>query len=126
MSIISCAGHKEKTLSEKELIEKNSKEFNEYLESKFNEEMKMYPTYQTYLGMKTDYDKLNDFSEDFFKKQIEMSKKTLEELEKYKKLKLNHQSSLSLKLLEQNLENEIADKKWHYYGYPVNQMFGFQ
>ena len=33
--------------------------------------------------MKTDYDKLNDFSEDFFKKQIEMSKKTLKELEKY-------------------------------------------
>lgn len=99
---------------------------NDYFEKKFQENVMKHPTFQTYLGMKSNYDKLNDFSQEFYDKEFEETKKTLKEIEKFEDLEVDAQTKISFKLFKQSLEDEIADYKWRYHSYPVNQMFGFQ
>lgn len=119
----SCSLFKTATPEE---IAANSKLVNEFFEKKFNENIMKYPTWQTYLGMKTDYGKLNDNSEEFSKREHEYDKKVLKEVRELKSLEVDRQTELSLKLFEQSLENSIEDYQWRYHGFPVNQMFGFQ
>lgn len=119
----SCSLFKTATPEE---IAANSKRVNEFFEKKFNENIMKYPTWQTYLGMKSDYDKLNDNTEEFAEKEHEYDKQVLKEVRKLKSLEVDRQTELSLKLFEQRLENSIEDYRWRYHGYPVNQMFGFQ
>ena len=119
----SCSLFKSATPQE---IAENSKRVNKFFEDQFNETVKRYPTWQTYLGMKTDYDKLNDNSEEFANREHELDKKALKALRKLKRLEVDRQTALSLKLYEQRLKNSIEDHKWRYHGFPVNQMFGFQ
>ena len=68
----SCSLFKSATPQE---IAENSKRVNKFFEDQFNETVKRYPTWQTYLGMKTDYDKLNDNSEEFANREHELDKK---------------------------------------------------
>ncbi len=107
-------------------IQRNAQILNEYFEQKFNEEVAKYPTWQTYLGMKTNYGKLDDNTEEFAAKEYDNTKQNLKEIEKFEKLALDSQSRLSLKLYRLRLEEDIESYKWRYHSYPVNQMFGFQ
>ena len=73
--LFSCA-HK---YSEKEIQEETAK-LNKFFEEVFNENMMRSPTWQTYVGLKTNYDKLNDETEAFEEESIEILKKNLKKL----------------------------------------------
>lgn len=82
------------------------------------------PVFQTYLGIKTDYDKWNDLSEENTAKELAISKENLAKLKAIDPTLLDPQTRLSRTLYIQSIENSIEDHKWRFHSYPVNQMFG--
>lgn len=82
------------------------------------------PIMQTYLGIKTDYDKWNDISEENALKEHAITKKNIATLKAIDTSKLDKQTKLSHTLYLQGMEQSVADFKWRHHNYPVNQMFG--
>jgi uncharacterized protein (DUF885 family) len=82
------------------------------------------PVYQTYMGIKKDYDKWDDDSEERALEDLAIAKKDLVRLTAIDRNKLDANTQVSYDLMKQRLEDGIADFKWRYHNYPVNQMFG--
>lgn len=101
-----------------------SEKANQMFDDMFMESVMRSPIYQTYMAIKKDYGKWDDISEAREKEDHELAKANLEKLKTLDKTKLDPQTALSYKLLEQQLQDEIADFEWRYHNYPVNQMFG--
>ena len=93
-------------------------------ESVFNEGLDRSPVFQTYLGMKTNYDQWDDLSPKFEKEGFALTKQQLERLHEIDSSKLSPDVALSYRLLEEQLKQEIAFEQWRLHNYPVNQMFG--
>lgn len=101
-----------------------SEKANELFDTIYMEGVNRNPVQQTYQGIKTDYDKWYDLSEENNEKELAITKQNLERVKIINVSKLDKQTLLSYQLFVQNLENEIADYKWRHHNYPVNQMFG--
>jgi len=101
-----------------------SKKANELFDTIFTEGVNRNPMMQTYLGIKTDYDKWNDISEENTLKELAFSKADLLKVKAIDTSLLDTQTKLSHRLLVQKLENTIDDHKWRFHSYPVNQMRG--
>ncbi len=82
------------------------------------------PVWQTYLGIKKDYDKWNDYSEQFQLAELNHTKANLKRLLTLDTNQLNQQTLLSYELMTLNLNNKINDYRWRHHDYPVNQMRG--
>jgi uncharacterized protein (DUF885 family) len=78
----------------------------------------------THLGIKQDYDKWDQLTDEQSDKELALTKKALADLAQFDVTKLDTQTTLSYQLFKQQLEQDIANDKWRYYNYPVNQMFG--
>jgi len=102
-----------------------SKKANELFDAIFTEGVERSPMMQTYLGIKTDYDKWDDISEENTLKELALSKADLKRVKALDINSLDAQTKISYRLFVQRLENEIADHQWRFHNYPVNQMFGF-
>ncbi len=105
-----------------------SKKLNDWFESNFKEEVKESPMMQTYLGVKTaDYGKWDDISKKQEDKDLSVAKERLAYLEDSVDVKtLDEATTLSYKLLKEDLKNSIADHQYRLHTYPVNQMHGMQ
>lgn len=127
LSLQSCKKEvKTKELS-KEQIAQESKKINTYFDKQFKENLDRHPMYQTYLGMKKDADKWNDISDEFAKAELERAKETLNWLKDSVNVNaLDAGAKLSYDLFKQQLENQVADFKYRFHTYPVNQMHGMQ
>ena len=101
-----------------------SEKANQLFDQLFNEGVKRSPMMQTYLGMKTDYDKWDDISQANEARELEITKENLAKVKAIDVSKLDYQTTISHRLLVQSLENDIADYQWRFHNYPVNQMFG--
>ncbi len=101
-----------------------SEQANALFDTLFNEGVQRNPVRQTYLGIKTDYDKWQDFSEENSAKELAIAKTNLKRVQSIDVKTLDAQTKISLSLFIQNLENHIADYKWRFHSYPVNQMYG--
>ncbi len=115
-------------ISTAKTIEENSKKLNDWFEAQFQEEMAKSPMMQTYLGVKTkDYGTWDDISS---KREVEDLERTKERLTYLKDSadvsRLDKATTLSYRLMKQDLENEIEDFQYRFYNYPVNQMSGMQ
>jgi len=120
---ISCVPTLE-SYKEKPIISESEKA-NNYFEQSFNESVDRSPMYQSYLGIKKDYDKWDDLSDENQQRELEITKKELKYLQESIDPKaLDFQTRISYQLFKENAENEIADFKWRFHNYPVNQMFG--
>jgi len=82
------------------------------------------PVYQTYMGIKKDYDKWDDNSEEKALKDLAQAKADLVTLNSINRAQLDTATQVSYDLKKQDLEASIDDFKWRYHNYPVNQMFG--
>ncbi|GAA0789304.1 hypothetical protein GCM10009193_19740 [Shewanella aestuarii] len=82
------------------------------------------PVNQTYLGIKQDYDKWNDISDAGLDSDLALTKTQLAKLLTLDVSQLDEQTTLSYELLKASLEQRIADDKWRYHTYPINQMYG--
>jgi len=97
---------------------------NAFFEEVFTSSVMRSPIYQTYMGIKQDYDKWDDDSEETTLKELAITKKNLVTLNSIDRNKLDEATQVSYDLMKQNLEENIADYKWRHHNYPVNQMFG--
>lgn len=97
---------------------------NELFDAIFMEGVNRNPVMQTYLGIKIDYDKWQDLSEENSAKELAFAKEALQRIQVIDITKVDKQTKLSFKLLTQKLEQQIADYQWRHHNYPVNQMFG--
>lgn len=101
-----------------------SQKANALFDELFMQSIMANPINQTYLGIKQDYDKWNDISDAGADKNLALAKAQLAQLLTLDVSKLDQQTTLSFELYKASLEQAIADDKWRYHTYPVNQMYG--
>lgn len=119
--LFSCAHN----YTEKEIQEETAK-LNQFFEDTFNEGMMRSPTWQTYVGLKSNYDKLNDETEAFEEEGLNILKRNLEKLEEFNYDALDKQAKISYDLFKNDGERALkSHKKWRYHRFPLNQMFGY-
>jgi len=124
--MISCKEKNTKVYSEAE-IASESKKVNDFFQKSFDNSVDMYPEFQTRLGIKKDYGKLNDNSPALEEKNLKINKEELVWLvDSVNVAALSKEALLSYKLFKQSVENNIEDYKYRLHNYPVNQMFGAQ
>ncbi len=123
---ISCKKEPIKVYTEAEIIAE-SKKVNAFLQKSFEDRVNLSPEFQTRLGIKKDYGKLDDNTPETDAKNLAIHKKELVWLTDSVNVKaLSKDVLLSYKLFKKNLKNNIADYKYRLHNYPVNQMFGAQ
>ncbi|MDA8792031.1 DUF885 domain-containing protein [Bacteriovoracaceae bacterium] len=110
--------------SKKPVLTEDQK-ISQYFEDSFERSVKRYPTWQTYLGRKTNYHKLDDESLEFMEESFDLNRKWLKELDQFDVDKLNVQNKLSYNLLKYSMELEIEAYPFRFHSYPLNQMFGY-
>ena len=104
-----------------------SDKLNTYLDKKFDEYVDRHPEYQTYLGIKKNYDRWDDISPRAQEAELKVSRRSLQWLlDSISTDLLNEQALLSYTLYKQKLEQQIADRRYRLYNYPLNQMSGKQ
>jgi uncharacterized protein (DUF885 family) len=113
--------HREDTSSE--LHTENSKA-DAFFTRIFEEQLALSPMSQSYLGRKTNQHKWDDLSPAHAEFELSITKGHLKQLNSINPELLDSSTQLSFQLQKQQLENLLADYKWRYHGYPVNQMFG--
>jgi uncharacterized protein (DUF885 family) len=115
---------KAKTYTPVEIAEA-SKAANEYFDKTFDEMVDRSPEYQSYLGIKKDYGKWDDRSDESAAEELEFTKQYLQYVkDSIDREVLDDQTKISYDLFIMNSENEIADQKYRLYNYPVHQMRG--
>ena len=122
--IFNCKENKTEAI---ETSKKNTDEitrFNTWLNDVYEQDLMNYPQRLTQRGRKDRQNELNDLSEAFALKQIELAKQDLEDLLNFDISKLDADSNLSYHLFKQKLERKIKYAKYRHYTYPVNQMRG--
>lgn len=97
---------------------------NQLFEQIYMEQVRHDPVLQTRLGIKDDYDKWQDLSDEAYQAELAMYRSQLELLATIDPQQLDPNTALSYQLLQQDLQNSLADSKWRLYSYPVNQMYG--
>lgn len=102
-----------------------TKAFFEFLDKKWDEQVDRYPTWQSYLGIKKDYDKWGDDSDSMQVVEYNLEKALLDTLKAtFDPSKMTEQGELSYRMKVKSLEQGIEQFKFRHYDYPVNQMFG--
>jgi len=126
-AIISCKTEQtEKAYTDAEITAESNKA-NDFFQKSFDARVDRSPQFQTRLGIKTDYGKLDDNSSEAVKKEDQINKEELAWLRDSINVNaLSKDALLSYKLYSQKLENDIDDYQYRLYNYPVNQMHGAQ
>jgi len=130
--ISSCSKNEDKKIeptnpSQEETTSKSiteTEKANALFEQIFMQGVKRSPIFQSFLGIKDDQDKWDDLSEERAQENHQINKENLSKINSLDISKLDPQTKVSLDLMKQNLENQIADFKWRFHNYPLNQMFG--
>ncbi|MBU1311940.1 MAG: DUF885 domain-containing protein [Gammaproteobacteria bacterium] len=97
---------------------------NALFEQIFMAQVKRNPLLQTRLGIKDDYDKWHDLSDEHYQASLQLARQHLVMLQAIDVSKLDDNSRVSYLLMQQDLQQELDDAKWQLYSYPVNQMSG--
>lgn len=98
-----------------------SQRLSTFFENTFQEDVKDSPLWQSYLGIKWDYGKWDEISEERADKQITTAKNRLEKLATFDTTKLSEQEKLSLRLYELGIERDLANDKFRHHSYIVHQ-----
>lgn len=118
--IFSCAHYT------KEEMASESKKLNKFFEEEFEASVSRYPTWQTYLGRKTNYGKLDNETLEYSLEEYKLTEESLEKLEKFNYAALPAKDKISYDIYKYDLKRSLESKKWMYHYYPLNQMFGYQ
>ncbi|MEM9670668.1 MAG: DUF885 domain-containing protein, partial [Pseudomonadota bacterium] len=98
---------------------------NAFFEQKFNESVDRSPMTQTFLGIKTDYDKWDDASEANALREIELQRAMISEMKSSFDFDiLDDQAQLSWRLAEYQLEQAEREFAFRDHAYVFNQMRG--
>ncbi len=104
-----------------------SERLNAWFEQKFDESVARDPMRQTFLGIKDRYGEWSDASEAFETEELEIQRANVAEMKStFDFDKLDHQTQLSWRLAEYQLERAEAAAPYRDYNYTFNQMHGVQ
>ncbi len=125
----SCGDSKESSNGNKiytaEDIKTETKKANDFFDRVFDATVDRDPVSQTRLGIKKDYDKWTDISDEHAQKELEIIKVNLDSLYKIVDIDaLDDQTKISYRLFENECKDKIDNFKWRFHDYPVNQMGG--
>jgi len=102
-----------------------SKRANEFFDKCWDENMARHPVDESFYGIKTHYDQLEDLSDEKAAADHAVLQKQLATLKRdFKPELLNSQAQLSYKLFEREAEREEEEFKFRFDVYPVSQMRG--
>jgi len=108
-----------------EAVQSESTRLAAFFEAKFQEGLARSPEFQTYLGMKSNNDRWDDYSQDELEASFSRAKQDLEELQSgFDMDKLDETSRLSYRLFELRQQRKLAGFEFRHHDYPVNQMYG--
>ena len=94
---------------------------NAFLDAAFDANVALSPETQTALGLKINYDKLDDYSGGDDDKRMAMAEATLKQMRaQFDPAKLGPQARLSYRLFETQVERSRASYKFRDYGFPVS------
>lgn len=106
-------------------IEAFSAQANSFFDAYFDSLIAQDPAWQSYLGIKTNYDQWTPFTDDFEDQQIELKTTKLQYLtDSINPNALNKNTLISYQLLKGQLELALEGDQYRHYDYPVNQMRG--
>lgn len=100
------------------------KQFNDFLDKKFDEMLHRNPEFAASLGLKYNSHQWTDRSIEHRRRELKIKKDVLDTLYQYDKSALDSQSLLSLRLYEDEVRNEEEYQKWEGYTYELTQMGG--
>ena len=108
-----------------EQIAAESKRANEFFDKCWDETLARHPVDESFYGIKTHYDQLEDLSDEKETADIEALKKQLDTLKhEFKPDMLDATAQLSCKLFQREVEKAIEDYRFRFDIYPVSQMRG--
>lgn len=108
-----------------EEIEKASSKANAFFDRYFDWTVERSPQYQGRLGIKENNDKWDNITDEYAQEGLQVKKEYLQSLLDSVSIELLDKStSLSYRMFKAKLENQIADFKWRFHSYPINQMRG--
>lgn len=98
-----------------------------FLDGIFERRLSRSPQFQTYLNIKTDYDKWDDISDEKAREDHQLRVHDLAEIKKtFGDRELRGADRLSYELFVYDTQERIDHFKWRFHNYPVNQMYGIQ
>src|SRR5882762_6295157 len=102
-----------------------SKRANEFFDKCWDENLARHPVDESFYGIKTHYDQLEDLSDEKAATDLEFRQDQLAKLKRdFKFDALDAQTQLSYKLFEREVERETEEFKFRFDVYPVSQMRG--
>jgi uncharacterized protein (DUF885 family) len=106
-------------------IAAESKKANDFFEKCWDETLSRHPVDESFYGIKTHYDQLEDLSDEKATADEKVWERQLVDLKKNIKFEaLDAQTQLSYKLFEREAEREAEEFKYRFDIYPVSQMRG--
>lgn len=106
-------------------IATESKKANDFFEKCWDETLSRHPVDESFYGIKTHYDQLEDLSDEKAKADQKVWERQLADLKKNIKFEsLDVQTQLSYKLFEREAAREAEEFKYRFDIYPVSQMRG--
>ncbi|GAB4576499.1 MAG: DUF885 domain-containing protein [Rhodothalassiaceae bacterium] len=124
--LAACDSGPRQDAGKEQAAETESERLYAFFERAFEEDLARSPMRQSYLGIKTDYDKWDDISDARAQEDLEIAKARLAELRTFDFDALDASARLSWRLFETLTAREIDNYRWRHHNYPVNQMFGWQ
>ena len=104
-----------------------SERLNAFFEEAYQKTVERSPITQTYLGIKTDYDKWDIVTDERAIENFEIQKELVERMRaEYDFEALDENAKLSYRLFEYRFEQTEKSFPWRNYSYTFNQMFGQQ
>jgi uncharacterized protein (DUF885 family) len=103
-----------------------SERLNAFFEEAFQENLALSPQRMTALGIRKDYDRLDDISDAQSQKRMQLAEKNLATLKTFEFSQLDPGAQLSYQIFERQLMDQKAAFPFRFHNFPVNQMFGAQ
>lgn len=100
--------------------------FNAFLDERYDLWVSRSPTWQSYLGIKDDYDKWDDRSPERVTEDLELALQTIADVEAFDFESLDPQAQLSYLLYINEMRKMIEGERFRHHNYLVNQNFGEQ
>ncbi len=106
------------------LNESENRKIKDIFTREFEDAVRIYPQFATYVGRKEGYDRLNDVSEESNTQDFARTRDYLSELNKIRYTFLGEEEKVSYEFFKYLCEMELEGEKFRYHNYPINQMSG--
>ncbi|AWL12399.1 Prolyl oligopeptidase [Saliniradius amylolyticus] len=92
-----------------------------FFDAAFEEDLQRSPLFRSYLGIKTDYGKWDDISEQSSDEYAEILRSRLQKLEQFDKSRLGEQEKLSYDIFKVDIERKLANDVFRHHQYVMDQ-----